>query len=169
MIARSPSSWYQTLRDQQGLQRRRRASTSRSINGDGLVGKVKTRLGGNAVVMLLTDPEFGVSGPGAEAASPAASARGRRARRPAASSSCRTPSRCARATSSSPAGHRAAQPPARRCYPRGILIGTVKRVEIGEGELDRAIHVKPAADLRTSTSSQVLTEPHADLRARQAP
>ena len=33
-------------------------------------------------------------------------------------------------------------------FPPGILIGIVSRVDIGEGELDRRIHVKPAADLR---------------------
>ena len=32
------------------------------INGKGLVGKVKTVSDGNAVVMLLTDTDFGVSG-----------------------------------------------------------------------------------------------------------
>jgi cell shape-determining protein MreC len=49
-------------------------------------------------------------------------------------------------------------------FPEGILIGTVKRIE-GEGELDRTIHVEPAADLRSLDFVQVLTQPVADLRA----
>ena len=49
-------------------------------------------------------------------------------------------------------------------FPEGILIGTVKRIE-GEGELDRTIHVEPAADLRSLDFVQVLTRPNADLRA----
>ena len=43
-------------------------------------------------------------------------------------------------------------------FPEGILIGTVKRIE-GEGELDRTIHVAPAADLRSLDFVQVLTQP----------
>ena len=50
-------------------------------------------------------------------------------------------------------------------YPRSILIGTVKRIEIGEGELDRRIHVAPAADLRRLDIVQVLTKPNASLQA----
>jgi rod shape-determining protein MreC len=50
-------------------------------------------------------------------------------------------------------------------YPRGLLIGTVKRIELGEGRLDRRIHVAPAADLRRLDIVEVLTEPDANLRA----
>jgi rod shape-determining protein MreC len=53
-------------------------------------------------------------------------------------------------------------------YPRGILIGTVTRIETGEGRLDRRIHVAPAADLRRLDIVQVLTAPQATL-AQAAP
>ena len=56
----------------------------------------------------------------------------------------------------------------RSLYPSGIMIGTVNRVETGEGELDRVIHVQPAADLHSLDIVEVLTEPHNDVRA-QAP
>jgi len=56
----------------------------------------------------------------------------------------------------------------RSLYPRGIIIGTVSRVETGEGELDRVIHVQPSADLHSLDIVEVLTEPHSDIRA-QAP
>ena len=67
--------------DQQGHRRRRQGGPP-VINGAGLVGKVEAASGGSAVVTLITDPEF-ASAPGALRGSPAASARGRRARRPA--------------------------------------------------------------------------------------
>jgi len=42
----------------------------------------------------------------------------------------------------------------------------VDRIDIGDGELDRRIHIKPAADLKRVDMVQVLTEPHADLDAK---
>ena len=55
-------------------------------------------------------------------------------------------------------------------FPRAIPIGMVTRVELGEGELDRRIHVRPAADLRRLDLVQVLTRPSADvLAARRQP
>jgi cell shape-determining protein MreC len=50
-------------------------------------------------------------------------------------------------------------------YPKGIPIGTVKRIETGEGELDRVIHVAPVATLRDLDIVEVLTQPRTDLRA----
>jgi rod shape-determining protein MreC len=51
-------------------------------------------------------------------------------------------------------------------YPQNITIGTVSRVDLGEGDLDRKIHIKPAADLGGLLWVEVLTrdEP-ATLRA----
>ena len=37
------------------------------------------------------------------------------------------------------------------------------RIDLGDGDLDRRIHVEPAADLLRVDMVQVLTEPHADL------
>jgi rod shape-determining protein MreC len=47
-------------------------------------------------------------------------------------------------------------------YPAGIPIGTIEKIDIGEGELDRRVHIKPAADLRRVDMVQVLTDPHAE-------
>ena len=133
------------------------------INGKGLVGKVKTVSDGNAVVMLLSDSEFGVSALAAAGRPARLDPAGRRlARRPAARPRARR--------EAGPQGRPRSSPPARsptgcrRRSRQGILIGTVKRVE-GEGELDRTIHVAPAADLRSLDFVQVLTKPAADLRA----
>ena len=48
-------------------------------------------------------------------------------------------------------------------YPRAIPIGVVKRIDLGDGDLDKRIHVQPAADLKRTDLVQVLTDPHADL------
>ena len=60
VIARSPSSWYQTFQINKGSSDGVEVDQP-VVNGAGLVGKVKSVSDGNAVVMLLTDPEFGVS------------------------------------------------------------------------------------------------------------
>jgi rod shape-determining protein MreC len=50
-------------------------------------------------------------------------------------------------------------------FPPSIPIGTVKKIDTGEGELDRRIHITPAADVRRLDIVQVLTKPHANLQA----
>jgi cell shape-determining protein MreC len=53
-------------------------------------------------------------------------------------------------------------------FPPDILIGTVRRID-GEGELEREIRVKPAADLGELRFVQVLTRPAANSLAATAP
>jgi len=48
-------------------------------------------------------------------------------------------------------------------YPAAIPIGRVSRIDLGNGDLERRIHVKPAADMLKLDLVQVLTKPHADL------
>src|SRR3712207_663585 len=57
---RSPSTWYQTVTINKGSSDGVSADDP-VVNGQGLVGKVKSVSDGNAVVMLLTDQDFGVS------------------------------------------------------------------------------------------------------------
>jgi rod shape-determining protein MreC len=161
VYSRSNSSWYSTIEINKGTSDGVQANQP-VINGKGLVGKVKSVSDGNAVVMLLTDAEFGVSALAAKANQPGSIL-------PVAGSpgdllldlvprakEVRTGDRVLTA------GTTSARLPSP--FPRGILIGTVKRVD-GEGELDRTIHVAPAADLRSLDFVQVLTKPSADLRA----
>ncbi len=159
---RSPSTWYQTAIINKGSSDGV-AVDDPVVNGQGLIGKVKSVSDGNAVVMLLTDQDFGVSAlapkrgePGSITPIPGAGGdllfdlvdNAEDLRKgdlivTAGTSSRRLPS----------------------VYPRSILIGTVKRIESGEGELDRRIHVAPAADLLHLDIVQVLTAPDANLRA----
>ncbi|MGH3100662.1 MAG: rod shape-determining protein MreC, partial [Thermoleophilia bacterium] len=166
VIARSPSSWYQTFQINKGSSDGVRVDQP-VVNGAGLVGKVKEVSDGNAVVMLLTAPDFGVSAksltsgePGS--VHPAVGAAGdlRFELVPNAKEVRRGERIITAGTSTS-----ARVSDLESLYPRGIIIGTVKRIETGEGELDRVIHVEPAADLHALDIVEVLTEPAADLRA----
>jgi rod shape-determining protein MreC len=167
VIARSPSSWYQTVQINKGSSDGVEVDQP-VVNGEGLVGKVKSVSDGNAVVMLLTDQDFGVSAltvrsgePGS--VGPAVGAPGdlRFELVPNAKEVERGEMIITAGTTTSTRASAL-----RSLYPKGILIGKVKRIETGEGELDRVIHVAPVANLRDLDIVEVLTEPHADLRAQ---
>jgi rod shape-determining protein MreC len=166
VIARSPSSWYQTFQINKGSSDGVRVDQP-VVNDAGLVGKVKSVSDGNASVMLLTDPEFGVSAQTLESGEPgsvgpAEGAPGdlRFELVPNAKEVRKGEHIITAGTSTS------SRVDLRSLYPRGILIGTVKRIETGEGELDRVIHVQPVADLHNLDIVEVLTQPHADVRAQ---
>ena len=158
---RSPSTWYSTVQINKGSSDGVHVNQP-VVNGAGLVGKVKSVSDGNAVVMLLTDQQFGVSAQAVKAREPGAilpavGAPGDlildlvpRAKRVKAGDQIITAGTVSERLSSP--------------FPRGLLIGTVKRIE-GDGELDRTIHVEPAADLRRLDIVQVLTKPTAELTA----
>jgi rod shape-determining protein MreC len=161
VYSRSNSSWYSTIEINKGSSDGVRVNQP-VVNGKGLVGKVKTVSDGNAVVMLLSDSEFGVSALAAEADQPGSIL-------PVAGSpgellldlvpEAKEVRKGDRIVTAGTVSDRLPSP-----FPQGILIGTVKRVE-GEGELDRTIHVTPAADLGSLDFVRVLTKPNADLRA----
>jgi rod shape-determining protein MreC len=161
VYSRSNSSWYSTIEINKGSSDGVQVNQP-VINGKGLVGKVKTVSDGNALVMLLSDSEFGVSALAAQADQPGSIL-------PVAGSTgdllldlvpdAKQIRRGDRIVTAGTVSDRLPSP-----FPQGILIGTVKRID-GEGELDRTIHVTPAADLRSLDFVQVLTKPTADLRA----
>jgi rod shape-determining protein MreC len=162
VFVHSPNSWYQRVEINKGTS----DDVHRGdpvINGAGLVGKVEDVTGGSAVVTLITDQSFAtgvVAGSGRVAGSitPAVGAPGDLLFEPvdadaevhegdlvytAGTTDTRLESR----------------------YPPAILIGTVRRIDLGDGDLERRIHIDPAADPLQLDMVQVLTEPHADLRA----
>ena len=156
----SPSSWYQTLRINKGTD----DGVHRGdpvINGAGLVGKVETAVGSSAVVTLITDPEFatgGITGNSQEPGTviPAVGAPGDLQFK-----FVDNASRVREKELVYTAGTTSSRLESR--YPKAIPIGIIDRIDIGDGELDTRIHIKPAADLRRVDLVQVLTEPHADL------
>jgi rod shape-determining protein MreC len=161
VYSRSNSSWYSTIEINKGSSDGVQINQP-VINGKGLVGKVKTVSDGNAVVMLLSDAEFGAAALAAEADQPGSIL-------PVTGSpgdllldlvpNAKEIRKGDRIVTAGTVSDRLPSP-----FPEGILIGTVKRIE-GEGELDRTIHVEPAADLRSLDFVQVLTKPTSDLRA----
>ena len=162
VFARSPSTWYSTVEINKGSSDGVRPDQP-VVNGEGLVGKVKSVSDGNAVVMLLTDQDFGVSAKAARsgepgALDPAVGAPGElRLELVPRGKLVKKGERIVTAGTISSR--------LRSLFPPGILIGTVNRVDEGDGELDRRINVKPAADLRRLETVQVLTKPATDLRA----
>jgi rod shape-determining protein MreC len=165
VYSRSNSSWYSTIEINKGSSDGVEVNQP-VINGKGLVGKVKRVSDGNAVVMLLSDSEFGVSALAAQADQPGSIL-------PVAGSpgdllldlvpNAKQVRKGDRIVTAGTVSDRLPSP-----FPEGILIGTVKRID-GEGELDRTIHVAPAADLRSLDFVQVLTKPSSDLRASTTP
>ncbi|MEA2312381.1 MAG: rod shape-determining protein MreC [Solirubrobacteraceae bacterium] len=159
---RSPSTWYQTATINKG------SSDGLSVddpvvNGQGLVGKVESVSSGNAVVMLLTDQDFG-----AAALAPTRGEPGSITPIPGAGGDLLfdlvdNAEKIRAGDLIVTAGTTSARYPS--VYPRSILIGTVKRIEQGDGQLDRRIHVAPAADLLHLDLVQVLTKPDASVRA----
>jgi rod shape-determining protein MreC len=163
---RSPSTWFQTVTINKGTSDGV-AVEDPVVNGQGLVGKVKAVSDGNAVVMLLTDQDFGVS-----ALAPRRGEPGSITPIPGAGGDLLfdlvgNPQEVRRGDLIVTAGTVSARLPS--VYPRAIPIGTVKRIEAGEGELDRRIHVAPAADLLRLDIVQVLTAPRANLQAGTTP
>jgi len=71
VYSRSVNSWLSTIEINKGSSDGV-AVNQPVINGKGLVGKVKTVSDGNAVVMLLSDADFGVSAKAVEANQPGA-------------------------------------------------------------------------------------------------
>jgi rod shape-determining protein MreC len=160
VITRSPSSFYQTLSLNKGSD----DGVSRGdpvINGAGLVGKVEAVTGGTAVVTLITDPEFATGAITGESQEPgsivvAVGATGDLLFEPV-----DTDARIRERELIYTAGTTSSRLESR--YPKAIPIGIVKRIDLGDGDLDKRIHVQPVADLKRTDLVQVLTEPHADL------
>jgi rod shape-determining protein MreC len=162
VFVHSPNSWYQRVEINKGTSDGIHRGDP-VINGAGLVGKVEEVTGGSAVVTLITDQDFaagGITGETREPGSvtPAVGAPG--------DLLFELVDNAARVRENDlvyTAGTSVSRLQSR--YPPAILIGTVKRIDLGDGELDRRIHIKPAADLQRLDMLQVLTEPHADLAA----
>jgi rod shape-determining protein MreC len=163
VFVRSPSNWYQQVTINKG----RDDGVSRGdpvINGAGLVGKVEDATGGSAIVTLITDQSFATSvyvGTDRFAGSitPAIGAPGDLLYEPVdATAKVREDDLVYTAgTTDNEVASR---------YPPAILVGTVSRIDLGDGDLDKRIHVRPAADFLRLDMVQVLTEPHADLEGK---
>jgi rod shape-determining protein MreC len=163
VVTRSRTSWYQRLTINKGSD----DGVHRGdpvINGAGLVGKVAETSGGDAVIALITDPEFGTGGMTGTSREPgsvqvAVGAPGDLLFEP-----IDADARVREGELVYTAGTTPSRTDLASRYPRAIPIGVVKRIDLGEGDLDKRIHVQPAADLKRTDLVQVLTDPQADLK-----
>jgi len=158
----SPSNWYQRITINKGTNDGVHSGDP-VINGAGLVGKVEAVTGRDAVVTLITDPSFatgGITGESRQRGSltPAVGATDDLLFAPVDSAA-----KIKENDYIVPAGTTVSRLQSR--YPPGILIGIVSKIDLGDGELDRRIHVRPAADPLKVEIVHVLTEPHADLES----
>jgi rod shape-determining protein MreC len=154
VIVRSPTVWYSTVTIDKGRSDGLRVDQP-VINGDGLVGHVSAVSGGTATVTLLTDSSSAVS---AQLAPDGALG--------IVKPSVGDPNdmqllyigknhpvtKGAKVVTSG-----SAPGPLQSIYPRGIPIGEVSRVEPGELDLYRTVHIRPWADFRRMDVLTVLT------------
>ena len=159
----SPSTWYQSLQINKGTDDGVKEGDP-VINGAGLVGKIETAWGGGAVVTLITDPEFATGGITSVSQEPGSVVPAVGAPGDLLFKFVDNATKVKKGELVYTAGTISSRLESR--YPPSIPIGTVDDIDIGDGELDRRIHIKPAADLKRVDKVQVLTEPHADLDAK---
>jgi rod shape-determining protein MreC len=161
VIVRSPTVWYSTVTIDHGRSDGIRIDDP-VINGDGLVGHVSALTGGTATVTLLTDSSSAIS---AQLAPDGALGIVKPSvgdpndmqllyigKNHPVSKGMKV------VTSGSASG------PLQSIYPRGIPIGEVSRVEPGELDLYRTVHIRPWADFRRMDVLTVLT-----AKVRNAP
>jgi len=163
VFVHSPSNWYQRVTINKGTSDGVRRGQP-VVNGAGLIGKVEEAAGGASVVTLVTDQSFATSvyvGSGRFPGSitPAIGAPGDLLFEPV-DATAKVREGDLVYTAGTVDNEVASR------YPPAILIGTVSRIDFGEGDLDKRIHVKPAADFLRLDMVQVLTEPHADLEGK---
>jgi rod shape-determining protein MreC len=126
------------------------------VNGDGLVGRVTTVTAGQSIVTLVTDESFatGVKVLGANQQTtiqPNPNRPGELELR-----LVQNPDKISRGDQVVTAGSTSLR--YRSFYPRDILVGTVSKIDVGEGNLDARIEVKPAVDIGTLEWVEVLTK-----------
>jgi rod shape-determining protein MreC len=160
---RSPSTWDQSVLINKGSSDGIKVDQP-VLNEAGLVGRIKSVSDGNAQVMLLTDPDFGVSAKVAKSQEPGTIGPVQGTPGDLLLDNLAKPQDVRKGDLVITAGTTTQR--LRSPFPAGIPIGEVSRLEIGEGPLDRRIHVAPVADLRRLDLVEVLTNPQANLTAQ---
>jgi rod shape-determining protein MreC len=166
VIGRSPTIWYSQIEIDKGTGGGVHTDDP-VIDGNGLVGRVKTVTSGTAIVTLITDHTFGAQ---AEVLTGAASDLGTVApdvgdptelllQNLPGSTRVRVNDQVVTA------GSRSTR--LESLFPKGIVIGTVSKVSTDElTGASHQVRLKPAADLRHLDFVQVLTKAQAGLRAQ---
>src|SRR6476661_10906724 len=156
VYSRSPNTWSQSVFINKGTSDGVRVGQP-VVNEAGPVGRIESVSGGNAQVMLLTDPQFGVSAKMAKTQEPGTIGPVQGSPGDLLLDNLSKPQDVRKGDLVITAGtttQRLVSP-----FPPGIIIGQVSGIETGEGPLDRRIHVAPAADLGRLDLVEVLTDP----------
>jgi rod shape-determining protein MreC len=126
------------------------------VNGSGLVGRVTQVTAGYSIVTLLTDEAFaaGVRVLGSNQQTTVQASLNKPGDLEL--ELVQNPDKVHRGDRVITAGSTSLR--LRSYFPRGIPVGTVSRIELGDGDLDRRIHVRPAVDLGTLQFVEVLTK-----------
>jgi len=132
------------------------------INGAGLIGKVEDATGSSSIVTLITDQSFATgvyvgTGRAPGTISPSVGAPGDLLVEPVKPDAAIHPNDTVFTMGTVGDGRLKSR------YPPAIPIGTFSRVDLGNGDLNRRIHVRPVADMLALDMVQVLTKPYADL------
>jgi rod shape-determining protein MreC len=157
VIAKAPSVWYSRVSIDSGKSDGVRVDQP-VLNGDGLVGKVTAVTGGTATVTLITDGSSNVPAEiedGAHGIVTPSVGDANDLQLQYIGKNHPVKEGAKVVTSGSAPG------PLQSIFPRGIPIGEVSRVEPGELDLYRKVHIRPWADLRRLDFLTVLTgKPH---------
>jgi rod shape-determining protein MreC len=164
VIVRSPNAFYQRIGINKGTNDGIRKGDPVIASG-GLIGKVEEAVGGTSDITLITDQDFSVSAMAGANSIPGMIQPAIGAPGDLLFGLVQQPDQVHSNDPVYTAGTVSSRPDLTSRYPPGILIGYVTRIDPGTGDLDRRIHVKPDADITHADIVQVLTEPHADLRA----
>jgi len=159
---RSPNAFFQRMTINKGTNDGVHSGDP-VVAGGGLIGKILDAGGGSSVVTLITDQDFSVSALAGAKREPGTVEPAIGAPGDLLLNMVQDTRNVSQGDQVYTAGTIVERLESR--YPPGIPIGQVKRIDPGSGDLDRRIHVKPSADLTHTDIVQVLTEPHADLRA----
>jgi rod shape-determining protein MreC len=154
VIVRSPTVWYSAVTIDKGRGDGIRVDQP-VINGDGLVGHVSAVSGGTATVTLLTDSSSAVSAqltPDGALGIVKPSVGDPNDMQLLYIGKKHPVVKGAKVVTSG-----SAPGPLQSIYPRGIPIGEVSRVEPGELDLYRTVHIRPWADFRKMDVLTVLT------------
>jgi rod shape-determining protein MreC len=154
VITQTPSLFYSEIKIDKGSSED--VGVGQPVTGPGgLVGIVSETVGNAAIVRLITDEDFAVSARTLGTRVPGTV-------RPALGSPGDLVLDFVSRNKDVEKGERivtagTALPRLPSRFPPGIPIGTVRRIENGAGELDRTVHVKPAANLNDLEFVSVLT------------
>jgi rod shape-determining protein MreC len=155
VIVKSPTVWYSTVTIDKGKGDGIRVDQP-VVNGDGLVGKVTAVSGGTATVTLITDSSSAVSAqiePDGALGIVKPNVGDPNDMQLQYIGKNHPVEKGARVVTSGSAPGRL-----QSIFPRGIPIGEVSRVDSGELELYRKVHIRPWADFRRMDILTVLTD-----------